>query len=227
MLVDLSHTIEHGMTTYPGLPAPLICDYLSREASRSRYTGGATFQIGRIDMVSNTGTYLDTPFHRYEDGIDLAGLPLESVAGLPALRLTFFPGPDRAITRARLDRAIGTREIRGVAVLLHTGWDAHWRSERYGSPNPFLSSDGAELLLERGAALAGIDSVNIDDMQDLSRPVHTLLLRQGVPIVEHMTNLGRMAENGMRFYAVPPKVMGMGTFPVRAFATASGPPRES
>jgi arylformamidase len=219
MLIDLSHTIEHGMTTYPGLPAPLICDYLSREASRARYRGGATFQIGRIDMVANTGTYLDTPFHRYENGADLALLPLDGVAGLPAVRVSFPSGSDLAVTRARLDQAIGKREIRGAAVLVHTGWDAHWRTERYGKANPFLSADACELLLERGAALAGIDSVNLDDMDDLSRPAHSILLRQGVPIVEHMTNLGKVAESGLRFYAVPPKIVGMGTFPVRAFVS--------
>jgi arylformamidase len=219
LLIDLSHTIEHGMTTYPGLPAPLICDYLTREASRSRYAGGATFQIGRIDMVANTGTYLDTPFHRYEDGLDLAAVPLACVAGLPAIRVSFPSGSPRAITRARLDTALGTRNIAGAAVLMHTGWDAHWRTERYGSANPFLAADGCELLLERGAALAGIDSVNMDDMDDLSRPAHSLLLRRGVPIVEHLTNLGMVTEIGLRFYAVPPKVVGMGTFPVRAFAS--------
>jgi arylformamidase len=217
LLIDLSHTIEHGMTSYPGLPGPLICDYLSREASRSRYADGVQFQIGRIDLVANTGTYLDTPFHRYEDGADLAALPLECVAGLPAVRVSFPSGSDRAVTRARLDQAIGTREMRGAALLVHTGWDAHWRTERYGSANPFLTADACELLLERGAALAGIDSVNIDDMADLSRPAHSILLRQGVPIVEHLTNLGSVAETGQRFYAVPPKVVGMGTFPVRAF----------
>ncbi len=217
-MIDLSHTIDHGMTTYPGLPAPVICDYLSREASRSRYAEGVTFQIGRIDLIANTGTYLDTPFHRYEDGIDLAGLPLACVAGLPALRISFAPGSERAITRARLDRAIGNREIDGAAVLVHTGWDAHWRTEQYGGNNPFLGADACELLLERGVALAGIDSVNIDDIDDLSRPAHTLLLHRGVPIVEHLTNLASMPETGHRFYAVPPKIVGMGTFPVRAFA---------
>ena len=170
-------------------------------------------------MVANTGTYLDTPFHRYEDGADLALLPLDGVAGLPAVRVSFSSGSDRAVTRARLDQAIGKREIRGAAVLVHTGWDAHWRTERYGNANPFLSADACELLLERGAALAGIDSVNLDDMDDLSRPAHSILLRQGVPIVEHMTNLGKVAESGLRFYAVPPKVVGMGTFPVRAFVS--------
>lgn len=205
------------MTTYPGLPAPLICDYLSREAARSRYAEGVSFQIGRIDLIANTGTYLDTPFHRYEDGTDLAGLPLECVAALPAVRVSFPSDSDRAITRDGLDRAIGKRDIRGAAMLVHTGWDAHWRTERYGIANPFLSADACELLLERGVALVGIDSVNVDDMDDLSRPAHSLLLRQGVPIVEHMTNLGAVAESGLHFYATPPKVVGMGTFPVRAF----------
>jgi arylformamidase len=219
MHIDLSHTIQHGLTTYPGLPGPVICDYLTREASRARYAGGATFHIGRIDMVASTGTYLDTPFHRYEDGTDLAGLPLDCVAGLPAVRVSFPAGSGRAITRTRLDAAIGNGDIRGAAVLVHTGWDAFWCTEGYGKANPFLSADACELLLQRGAALAGIDSVNIDDMDDLSRPAHSLLLRQGVPIVEHMTNLGAVAERGLRFYAVPPKVAGMGTFPVRAFVS--------
>ncbi len=215
------------MTTYPGLPAPLICDYLSRTGSRSIYADGVEFQIGRIDLIANTGTYLDTPFHRYADGADLAALPLERVAGLPAIRVSFAPGSERAITRARLDRAIGGRDVAGLAVLVHTGWDVHWRTERYGTANPFLAADACELLLERSAALAGIDSVNIDDMDDLSRPAHSLLLRRGVPIVEHMTNLAAVPETGCRFYAVPPKVTGMGTFPVRAFAQASAPPRGS
>jgi arylformamidase len=218
MLIDLSHTIEHGMTTYPGLPAPLICDYLSRAASRTRYAGGVTFQIGRIDLVANTGTYLDTPFHRYEDGFDLAALPLECAAGLPAIRVSLGSESGRAITRDRLDRALDRREIAGAAVLVHTGWDMHWGTESYGRANPFLSADACELLVERGAALAGIDSVNIDDIEDLTRPAHSILLRQGVPIVEHMTNVGRVPETGTRFYAVPPKIAGMGTFPVRAFA---------
>lgn len=218
MLIDLSHTIEHGMTTFPGLPGPIVCDYLSREASRARYAEGVSFQIGRIDLVANTGTYLDTPFHRYEDGFDLAGLPLACVTGLPALRVSFDADPDRAITAARLDRVIGRREIRGAAVLVHTGWDAHWRTEQYGRANPFLGADACELLLERGAALVGIDSVNIDDLDDPARPAHSLLLRRGVPIVEHLTNLAAVAEQGDRFTAVPPKIAGMGTFPVRAFA---------
>ncbi|MCI0435253.1 MAG: cyclase family protein, partial [Gemmatimonadetes bacterium] len=160
----------------------------------------------------------------YDDGFDLSELPLACVSGLRALRLSFGPGTERAITRTRLDRTIGVREIAGAAVLLHTGWDAHWRTERYGTGNPFLSADGAELLLDRGAALAGIDSVNIDNLDDPARPAHSLLLRRGVPIVEHMTNLGQLAETGLVFHAVPPKIKGMGTFPVRAFATASAPP---
>ena len=219
MLIDLSHTIEHGMTTYPGLPAPLVCDYLSREASRARYADGVSFQIGRIDLVANTGTYLDTPFHRYEDGFDLAGLPLACVTALPALRVSFDPDGERAITRARLDRALGRREIAGAALLVHTGWDVHGRTERYGDPNPFLEAGACELLLQRGAALVGIDSVNIDDLGDPARPAHSLLLRRGVPIVEHLTNLAAVAESGDRFTAVPPRIVGMGTFPVRAFVS--------
>ena len=221
-VIDLSHTIEHGMTTYPGLPAPLICDYLSREASRARYADGVTFQIGRIDLVANTGTYLDTPFHRYADGFDLAALPLECVAGLPALRISLGAGDGRAITRDRLDRALGRNRVEGAAVLVHTGWDAYWRTEAYGTGNPFLSADACELLLERGVALVGIDSVNIDQLEDISRPAHSLLLRRGVPIVEHMTNLGLVPETRARFHAVPPKIAGMGTFPVRAFVAIEG-----
>jgi arylformamidase len=217
--IDLSHTIEHGMTTYPGLPPPLICDYLSREAARERYADGVTFQIGRIDLVATTGTYLDTPFHRYQDGFDLAALPLECIAGLPARRVSFSPDGGRAITRERLDRTLGRSGVEGCAVLVHTGWDAHWRSEAYGRDNPFLSGGACELLLERGVALVGIDSVNIDRLEDLTRPAHSLLLRRGVPIVEHLTSLGLVPEGQGRFHAVPPKIAGMGTFPVRAFAT--------
>ena len=217
-VIDLSHTIEHGMTTYPGLPPPLICDYLSREASRTRYAEGVTFQIGRIELVANTGTYLDTPFHRFEDGFDLAVLPLERVTGLPAVRVSLSPS-QRAITRNRLVKVLGGHGIEGAAVLVHTGWDAHWRTERYGRDNPFLSADACELLLERGVGLVGIDSVNIDDLGDLARPAHSMLLRHGVPIVEHMTRLGEVPETGAGFHAVPPKIAGMGTFPVRAFVS--------
>ena len=213
MLVDLSHTIEHGMTTYPGLPGPLICDYLSREASRAKYAPGVQFQIGKIDMVANTGTYLDSPFHRYADGKDLAALPLERLAGLDAVVVRIGPDAPRAIGWAAFERL----DVRGRAVLVSTGWDRHWRTERYGRDNPFLTADACERLRDAGAQLVGIDSVNIDDLDDTARPAHSILLGAEIPIVEHLCNLGALPVTGLRFSAVPPKVMGFGTFPVRAF----------
>ena len=213
MLVDLSHTIEHGMTTYPGLPGPLICDYLSREASRAKYAPGVEFQIGKIDMVANTGTYLDSPFHRYADGKDLAALPLERLAGLDAVVLRIGPDAPRAIGWAAFERL----DVRGRAVLVSTGWDRHWRTERYGRDNPFLTADACERLRDAGARLVGIDSVNIDDLDDTARPAHSILLGAEIPIVEHLCNLGALPVTDLRFSAVPPKVVGLGTFPVRAF----------
>jgi arylformamidase len=212
-LIDLSHTIEHGMTTYPGLPGPLICDYLSREASRSRYAPGVEFQIGKIEMVANTGTYIDSPFHRYAEGKDLAGLPLESLADLDAVVVRIPAGAGRAISRSAFDEM----EVEGKAVLVHTGWDAHWRTERYLSGHPFLTGDAAAYLVSQGTALVGIDSLNIDDTEDLARPVHSTLLGADVPIVEHMCNLAGLPQQGFRFSAVPAKVAGFGTWPVRAF----------
>ena len=212
-LIDLSHSIEHGMTTYPGLPAPIICDYLSREASRSHYAPGVEFQIGKIEMVANTGTYIDAPFHRWPDGKDLAALPLECLAGLDAVVIN-APTPGRAIARAAFDGA----ELRGKAVLVRTGWDTHWRTEQYLSGHPFLTADAAEHLVNEGAVLAGIDSLNIDDTEDRSRPVHSTLLAAGIPIVEHMCNLSRLPDRNFHFYAVPAKVVGFGSWPVRAFA---------
>jgi kynurenine formamidase len=212
-LIDLSHSIEHGMTTYPGLPAPIICDYLSREASRSHYAPGVEFQIGKIEMVANTGTYIDAPFHRWPDGKDLAALPLECLAGLDAVVIN-APTPGRAIARAAFDGA----ELRGKAVLVRTGWDAHWRTEQYLSGHPFLTADAAEHLVNEGAMLAGIDSLNIDDTEDRSRPVHSTLLAAGIPIVEHMCNLSRLPDRNFHFHAVPAKVVGFGSWPVRAFA---------
>ena len=212
--VDLSHTIEHGMTTYPGLPGPLICDFLSREASRARYAPGVEFQIGRIDMVANTGTYLDSPFHRYADGKDLSAMPLSSLAGLEAVVIQGGT-TGRAIDRA----AFAGRPIGGKAVLVRTGWDAHWRTSAYLEGNPYLTADAAAYLVAEGAALVGIDSLNIDDISDLERPVHSTLLAAEIPIVEHLCRLGQLPDAGFRFSAVPPKVAGFGTFPVRAFAT--------
>jgi kynurenine formamidase len=213
-VVDLSHVIEHGMTTYPGLPGPQICDFWTRDGSAANYDDGSSFQIGRIDMVANTGTYVDSPFHRYADGIDLADLPLESLANLPAI-----------VVRRPWDKELGTAaaqfaglEVRGKAVLVHTGWDRHWRTDRYGVDHSFLTADAADWLVENGAVLVGIDSNNIDDTRVRARPVHTTLLGANIPICEHMTNLGSVPDEGFRFSAVPPKVRGMGTFPVRAYA---------
>jgi arylformamidase len=212
-LIDLSHTIEHGMTTYPGLPQPIICDYLSREASRTRYAPGVEFQIGRIEMVANTGTYLDSPFHRYADGNDLSQLPLEALADLEAVVVRIPAGADRAISPAAF-RGIS---LAGKAVLVQTGWDVHWRTERYQSGHPFLTEAAAQFLLDEGVSLVGIDSLNIDDIEDLARPVHSRLLAAGVPIVEHLCNLGSVPPRDLRFFAVPARVAGFGSWPVRAF----------
>ena len=200
------------MVTYPGLPGPLICDYLSREASRSTYADGVEFQIGKIEMVANTGTYLDAPFHRYPDGLDLAQLPLESLANLEGI-VVRAPSDVRPIGPA-LFRGLG---VEGKAVLVHTGWDRHWRTDRYLSGHPFLTEDAATFLLDAGAALVGIDSLNIDDMADRSRPVHSALLAADVPIVEHLCNLANLPATGFRFSAVPAPVTRFGSWPVRAF----------
>ncbi|HKQ39662.1 MAG TPA: GNAT family N-acetyltransferase [Verrucomicrobiae bacterium] len=210
--IDLSHTIEHGMITYRGLPAPLICDFLSRESSRNHYAEGTEFHIGRIDMVANTGTYLDSPFHRFADGKDLSHLPLASLAGLEGVLIR---SAERAITR----RAFDGIDVGGKAVLVQTGWDKHWRTDTYFEGHPFLTEDAATYLKESGAKLVGIDSYNIDDTADGRRPVHTILLRNEIPIVEHMTGLHELPSEGFEFFAVPPKVRAFGTFPVRAFAT--------
>jgi len=211
--IDVSHEIEHGMVTYPGLPGPLICDYLSREASRSQYAAGVGFQINKIEMVANTGTYLDAPFHRYADGADLAQLPLECVANLDAVVVRAAPGNERSISAG----AFRGMDLKGKAVLVRTGWDRHWRTAQYLSGHPFLTGDAAEFLRDSGAALVGIDSLNIDDTADLSRPVHSILLGSGVLIVEHLCNLQSLPSAGFRFSAVPAKVVRFGSWPVRAF----------
>jgi kynurenine formamidase len=211
--MDLSHVIEHGMTTYPGLPGPLICDFLSREASRARYAPGVEFQIGKVEMVANTGTYLDAPFHRYPGGIDIAGLPLASLARLEAI-VVRARGAGRAIG----PEAFAGRDIAGRAVLVRTGWDVHWGTSAYLSGHPFLTDAAAKYLVNGGAALVGIDSLNIDDIDDGARPVHSRLLGAGIPIVEHLCDMGSLPEEGFRFSAVPAKVAGMGSWPVRAFA---------
>jgi arylformamidase len=226
-MIELSHPIHDGMQTYPGLPGPEIGDHLSREASRATYAPGTEFQIGRISLVSNTGTYLDTPFHRYADGIDLAGVPLDRLADLPGV-VVRLPAGTRAVDREML----APHEVAGRAVLIHSGWDTHWGTDTYGAADhPYLAADGAEWLAGQGAALVGIDSVNIDDMADRTRPAHSTLLAAGIPIVEHMCGLDALPDTGdpggppgppaFRFHAAPPLVVGMGTFPVRAYAVVA------
>lgn len=213
-LIELSHTIEDGMLTYKGLPAPVICDHLSRVQSRQLYAEGTEFQIGKITLVANTGTYIDTPFHRFETGFDLAGLPLESISAVDGVVVRQLNGASRAISRAAFEAV----DVAGKAVLVHTNWAAHWRTDRYFEGHPFLTRDAAEYLRDSGVILVGIDSYNIDSTDDGHRPVHTVLLGAGIPIVEHMRGLEQLPDSGFRFSAVPPKIKGMGTFPVRAFA---------
>jgi len=212
-VVDLSHTVENGMITYKGLPGPVVGDYLSREQSRGRYAPGTEFHIAKIEMVANTGTYLDSPFHRFADGGDLAALTLDRLAGLDGVLVRAAAG-GRAIDA----RAFTGLDVRGRAVLVHTGWDAHWRTDRYFEGHPFLTEEAAAHLVNGGAALVGIDSLNIDDTDDPRRPVHTLLLGAGIPIVEHLRGLDQLPDAGFRFSAVPVKMKGCGSFPVRAYA---------
>jgi arylformamidase len=212
--VDLSHLIVEGMTTYKGFPGPHLCDFWTREDSAAFYDDGSSFQIGRIDMIANTGTYLDSPFHRYADGADLARLELEQMAALPGLVVRQPWENELAVDVARFEGL----DVAGKAVLVHTGWDRHWGSDAYFEPHPFLTAEAALFLVDGGARLVGIDSHNIDDTRTNSRPVHSTLLGAGVLICEHMTNLGALPDQGFAFTAVPPKIEGMGTFPVRAFA---------
>jgi kynurenine formamidase len=211
-LVDLSHAVESGMTTYPGLPGPVIEAHLTRKESRTRYAPGTEFHIGRLEMVGNTGTYLDTPFHRYADGHDLAAIPLEAVAGVPGV-VVDATGP-----------AIGADAFAGVdldgkAVLVRTGWSRHWRTPDYGGhEHPFLDAGAAELLAGAGPRLVGIDSVNIDGTADGERPAHSALLGAGIYVLEHLTGLDQLDTPGFEVFAVPVKVKELGTFPVRAFA---------
>lgn len=213
-LVELSHTIEDGLITYKGLPAPIICDFLSREQSRQHYAPDTEFQIGKIEMVANTGTYLDSPFHRYKDGKDLSELELASLADLDGVVVRAKNIAGRGIDA----RVFGQVEVRGKAVLIHTGWASHWRTKQYFEGHQFITLDAAQFLANQGATLVGIDSYNIDDTADLSRPAHSILLGAGIPIVEHMCSLEQLPDDGFKFFAVPVKVKGMGTFPVRAFA---------
>jgi arylformamidase len=212
--IDLSHTVEHGMITFKGLPAPIICDYLSREESRSKYEAGTEFQIGKIEMVSNTGTYIDAPFHRYADGKDLSEIVLEKLVNLEALVV-------RADYRNGIEVGIKFFEklnVTGKAVLVNTNWSSIWRTDAYFENHSFITEEAAIFLRDSGAVLVGIDSHNIDDTRTKSRPVHSTLLRAEISIVEHLCNLDQLPDQGFTFTAAPPKVKGMGTFPVRAFA---------
>jgi arylformamidase len=213
-LIDLSHTVEAGMQTYKGLPGPVVCDYLSREASRKLYAPGTEFQIGRIDMVANTGTYVDSPFHRFADGHDLSELPLSSLANLACVVARIDPSRGRAIDTLPFSAA----EVRGKAVLVETAWDRHWRTPQYFEGFPYLTGRVAAWLRDAGAVLVGIDSHNIDCTDTGERPVHSTLLGADIPICEHLRGLQTLPERGSRFFAVPVKVKGFGTFPVRAFA---------
>ncbi|MDL2716707.1 MAG: cyclase family protein [Acidobacteriota bacterium] len=216
-LLDLSHTVRAGMVTYKGLPGPVIRDHLSREASRALYAPGTSFQIGKIEMVANTGTYVDAPSHRWEDGVDLAGLSLDVLAGRPGICISAPFGQGLAVDEDFLEG----EEVGGKAVLVSSGWSAFWGTPSYFQRSSHLTASAASLLAARGAAIVGIDSHNIDDTEDLSRPVHSILLRAGIPVVEHLCGLEALPPSGFRFYAVPVKVVGMGTFPVRAFAEVS------
>ena len=212
-LIDLSHEVEHGMITYKGLPAPIICDFLSREASRKNYAEGTEFQIGKIELVANTGTYVDSPFHRFADGIDLSELPLESLANLEGI----------VVQAQKYGRAIPAEAFEGLALagkalLIHTGWSRHWRMDQYFEGHPFLTREASLQLAASGVAFVGIDTYNIDDTADGTRPAHTLLLGNRVPICEHMCGLENLPETGFRFHAAPVKVKAFGTFPVRAYA---------
>ena len=213
-VVDLSHTIENGMVTYKGLPAPIVCDHISHLQSRTSYAPGTEFQIGRINMVANTGTYIDTPYHRYPSGTDLSTTPLPNMAQLPGVVVRATGVEGRAIDWTNF----AAIDLLGRAVLVHTSWDRHWRTDRYFEGHPFLTEAAATYLRDRGAALVGIDSLNIDDTNNPTRPVHSILLEAGIPIVEHLTNLSALPIDGFAFSAVPPKIVAMGTFPVRAHA---------
>ncbi|MFI5181478.1 MAG: cyclase family protein [Thermoanaerobaculia bacterium] len=213
-LLDLSHTVTAGMVTYKGLPGPVIGDHLTREASLSLYDGGTTFQIGRIEMVANTGTYVDAPWHRWADGADLSELSLDVLAGREGICVT---APHAHALAVGTDLFEGL-DVAGKAVLVCTSWAGFWGTARYHERSSHLTRAAAEHLVHKGAAIVGIDSHNIDDTDDKTRPVHSILLRAGIPVVEHLCSLEALPPSGFRFYAVPVKVKGMGTFPIRAFA---------
>ena len=212
-LIDLSHEVEHGMITYKGLPAPIICDFLSREDSRKHYAEGTEFNIGKIELVANTGTYVDSPFHRFADGIDLSELPLESLVDLEGIVVHA-----REFERAIPAEAFQGLDVKGKAVLIRTDWARHWRTDQYFEGHPFLTREAAQYLADSGVAFVGIDTYNIDDTTDGTRPAHTILLGSRIPICEHMCGLENLPDHGFRFHAAPVKVKAFGTFPVRAYA---------
>lgn len=219
MLIDLSHTVEHGMITYKGLPAPVISDHLSREKSRSVYEAGTEFHIGKIEMVANTGTYLDSPFHRYPEGKDLSQLPLESLADLEGVVVRCLASGSDPSQREILSDVLENMSLSNKAVLFNAGWAQHWRTEKYSDgTHPYLSVAAVDLLLKARPALVGIDSFNIDNTSTGQRPAHSVLLDAEIPIVEHLCNLDSLPDTNFRFFAVPVKVRAFGTFPVRAFA---------
>jgi len=215
-LIEVSHEIEAGMVTYEGLPTPVIGEFLSREASRGKYAAGTTFSIGRVEMVANTGTYVDAPFHRFEKGADVAQLPLEKLADLVGV----------VVDASDAGKAVGAEHFDGLdltdrAVLVRTGWSRNWRTPAYFRDHPYLTRAAAERLVLGRPALVGIDSLNIDDTRDGERPAHTLLLDAGIPVVEHLANLDALPRSGFRFHAVPAPFRGLGSFPVRAYAIVS------
>jgi kynurenine formamidase len=215
-IVDLSHVIRAGLVTYPGLPAPIITPHLTREDSRAKYAPGTEFAMDVVTMIGNTGTYLDSPFHRYEGGADLAGLDLATLVDLPTEVFSVTDAPERGVPAS----VFADRDVRGAAVLIHTGWDAHFSTPAYALGAPFLTAEATDYLISRGVVLVGIDSLNIDDTESGGeRPAHTRLLAAGIHVVEHLTNLGELPASGARFTAAPPAFEGFGTFPVRAFAT--------
>lgn len=214
-LVDLSHTVKHGLVTYKGLPAPVVCDFLSREESREKYAPGTEFHIGKIEMVANTGTYVDAPFHRFAGGKDLSELPLSSLAELDAILIPTDMKNGRAIGADSLS----SFDLGGKAVLIHTGWSRYWTTEQYFEGHPFLTENAAQFLRDAGAVLVGIDSLNIDSIDDGRRPVHTTLLGADIPICEHLCDLDLLPESSFSFTAVPVKVHAFCTFPVRAYAS--------
>jgi len=212
--IDLSHTIEDGLISYKGLPAPIICDYISREASKQFYDGDTSFHIDKIEMVGNTGTYIDCPLHRYAHGKGFTEIELAALADLEGIKIIVSYQKQLAVTISDVEKY----NVKGKAVLLQTNWSEHWNTERYYENHPFLTEKAAIYLRDNGAKLVGIDSHNMDDTRTRSRPAHSILLGADILVVEHLCNLDKIPERGFLFSAVPPKVKGMGTFPVRAMA---------